>query len=55
MYAYGAGADRQSAQNNNNSQKIDRWTAERLLLLRGDNDNGNHLIDLNDAANSRIT
>lgn len=78
--AHGTCADRQNAHNNNvdncsNSnhingndnkrRKIDRWTAERLLLLRGDdtlasstvadNDNGNHLIDLSDAANSRIT
>lgn len=70
MYAYGTRAACQNAQNNNrnslnNREKIDRWTAERLMLLRGDDSfsssvaadsfNGNHLIDLNDAANSRIT
>lgn len=66
MNANGIVADRQNAQNNNhNRPKIDRWTAERLMLLRGDNmldsaivadtNNGNNLIDLNDAANGRIT
>lgn len=66
MNAIGISADRQNAENNNhNRQKIDRWTAERLWLLRGDDmlgssiaadtNNGNHLIDLSDAANSRIT
>lgn len=75
---------RQNAQNNNHSirdndsscsndnnkrLKIDRWTAERLQLLRGydgdtmseranafDNDNGNHLIELNETfRRKRIT
>lgn len=66
MYANAINVDRQNAQNNNHHRpKIDRWTAESLVLLRGDHmsdssiaahtDNGNHLIDLNEAANSRIT
>lgn len=81
IHAYGdSSADhhRQNAQNNNHSirdndnnkrLKIDRWTAERLQLLRGydgdtmsecanasDNDNGNHLIELNETfRRKRIT
>lgn len=60
MYAYGPSGDRQNTQNNNR-QEIDRWTAERLLLLRGDeimaadSDTGNHFIDRNDVENRRIT
>lgn len=71
--AYGTRTDRQSAHNinnnkndnDNNRERIDRWTAERLVLLRGDDmlsnciaadtDNGNHIIDQNDAVNSKIT